>query len=53
LPQGSIVAPFLFLMGLSGLAASVKATGARILLYADDIVLMAPGRLTLSRALGG
>ena len=43
-PQGSIQSPLYFSVMINGLADTVKATGAKILLFADDILILARGK---------
>ena len=50
-PQGSIQSPLFFSVMINALAGTVKATGAKILLFADDILILARGKAQLTQAL--
>ena len=50
-PQGSIQSPLYFSVMINGLTDAVKASGAKILLFADDILILARGKAQLTQAL--
>ena len=49
-PQGSILSPFLFNILVENLATIPKVTGTKVLVYADDIAVIATGQKYKSKA---